>query len=105
MGKDPGIYYTVLLIIINLQSQDIVYNDFKDFCQYGAHIVNTIYREHLDNKIISFIKLYIKNLLDCLDVSTRREKNIYKLKTYHGLVLLIHSRMERDMDFNRYEQL
>jgi len=43
--KDSGIYYTVSLNIINLQSQDRVYNDFKDFCQYGTNILNTIYSE------------------------------------------------------------
>ena len=43
--KDSGIFYTVSLKIIDQQSQDTVYNDFKDFCQYCANLVNTIYRE------------------------------------------------------------
>ena len=43
--KDSGIFYTVSLEIINQQSQDTVYNDFKDFCQNCANLINTIYRE------------------------------------------------------------
>jgi hypothetical protein len=44
-GKDSGIFYTVSLEIINQQSQETVYDDFKDFCQNCANLINTIYRE------------------------------------------------------------
>ena len=44
-AKDSDNIYTVSHRIINQQSQDTVYNDSKDFCQYCANLINTIYRE------------------------------------------------------------
>jgi hypothetical protein len=47
-GKGAGIFYTVSLKIINQQSQETVYDDFKDFCQNCANLINTIYRESFE---------------------------------------------------------
>ena len=41
-AKDSDNIYTVSLRIINQQSQDTVYNDSKDFCQYCTNLINTI---------------------------------------------------------------
>ena len=92
-GKDSGIFYTVLLEIINQQSQDTVYNDFKDFCQKCAILLNAIYREAIRQQ--NCLKLL--NIIILIEIQSYSN---YKIHRYHNLLLLLRSSIVVGYGFN-----
>jgi hypothetical protein len=97
-GIRSRIFYTVSLEIINQQSQETVYNDFKDFCQKCAILLNAIYREAIRQQ--NCLKLL--NIIILIEIQSYSN---YKIHRHHNLLLLLRSSIVVGYGFNLYKLL
>jgi hypothetical protein len=97
MALDP-VFFIPFHSKLNQQSQETVYNDFKDFCQKCAILLNAIYREAIGQQ--NCLKLL--NIIILIEIQSYSN---YKIHRHHNLLLLLRSSIVVDYGFNLYKLL